>query len=110
MSQQPAITILWRGRETVSEVLNCLRPAADIELHLAEEYHHALFRALHPNAPLGQPEELDAAGGPELLQQLGHISGLQGIETLIMPLRRANARVHIYGRAKISIRVPHLSG
>jgi hypothetical protein len=106
MNEQPAIPILWRGRETVHEVLSRLRPATDIELQLAEEYHHALFRALHPEAPPGRPEELDSAGGADLLQPLERINGLEGMAALVAPLKRAGARVHITGRAKIAIAVP----
>lgn len=106
MTQQPAIPILWRGRETVDEVLDRLQGACDIELQLANEYHHALFRALHPDAPPGQPEELDAAGGAELLQRLKHIRGLEAIAELVAPLQRGRARVHVTGRAKIAITLP----
>lgn len=106
MSEQPAIPILWRGPETVEEVLSRLRPGTDIELQLAGEYHHALFRVLYPDAAPGQPEELDCAGGAELLQPMAGISGLEGIAGLIAPLRQARARVHVIGRARIAIMLP----
>jgi hypothetical protein len=106
MSEQPAIAIMWHGRETVPYILDQLRPATDIELQLAEGYHHALFRTLYPDAPPSQPEELDAEGGAELLRGLDEINGLEGMEGLIAPLRHARARIHISGRAKIAISVP----
>lgn len=106
MGEQPAIAIVWHGRDTVTEILERIQPATDIELQLAEGYHHALFRTLYPDAPPNQPEELDADGGAELLRGLDDINGLEGMEGLIAPLQYAGARVHISGRAKIAISVP----
>ena len=109
-SDQPPIPIIWRGPETAAEIQALLRPAAAIDVHLAEEYHHALFRALHPRASAGEPEELDSADGAELLRRVAKINGLEGINALVAPLERVHAQVHISGRAKIAITVPEDAG
>ena len=103
MSNAQKTQLLWRGRETIDEVLPLIKPSATIEIQLAAEYHHALFRAVHPAAPPGAVEEIDADGGPELLTKVAAINGLEDMKALISPLTKARAAVRISGRAKISI-------
>lgn len=77
-----------------------------IGLNLAANYHHAIFRHLHPAAPAGQFEVLDEQGGAELLAKLAEIEGLQALAELRDAVAESKGSVRITGPAMVIIEIP----
>ena len=106
MEKEPLIKLPWRGRETIESIPLLLEGAQRIEITLPSNYNHALFETLHPGEPPAQLEEIDAAGGPELLAHIAAVSGLEEFSVLTGPLTAARARVQVLSPAKVFIILP----
>jgi hypothetical protein len=106
MEKEPLIKLPWRGRETIESIPLLLEGAQRIEITLPSNYNHALFETLHPGEPPAQLEEIDAAGGPELLAHIAAVSGLEEFRLLTGPLTAARARVRVSSPAKVFIILP----
>lgn len=106
MTQPLAIHLNWEGAETISAVNPVLHQPCHIELNLAANYHHAIFRHLHPDAPAGQLEALDEQGGAELLAKLAEIDGLQPFSRLRDAVAESEGSVRISAPAMVIIDIP----
>lgn len=106
MEKEPLIKLPWRGRETIESIPPLLEGAQRIEITLPSNYNHALFSVLHPGEPPAQLEEIGATGGPELMADIGTVSGLEEFASLTEALAAANARVQVLSPAKIFILLP----
>ena len=106
MEKEPLIKLPWRGRETIESVPPLLEGAQRIEITLPSNYNHALFETLHPGEPPAQLEEIEAAGGPEMLAHIAAVSGLEEFSLLTEPLTAACARVQVSSPAKVFIILP----
>jgi hypothetical protein len=105
IARQQRHSLLWSGHETAERIRTLIAPATVIDVQLPGEYHHALFQALYPTAPPGEPEIIDASGDPVLLGRITAINGLEDLQDLIASLTEAGATVRISGRAKITITI-----
>jgi len=105
MTQPVVVRLNWEGSETVAAVKPVLRGPCRIELYLAANYHHALYRHFHPAAPPGRIEALDERGGAELLARLAEIEGLAPLAQLQDAVAERKGEVRITGPATVTIDV-----
>lgn len=104
MDKTPSITLLWRNQETIQSIPQLLDHAQQTEIVLPDSYNHALFTALHPDAPPGQFEDMNSSGGPELLAAIAGVKGLESFQQLVDVTTAANAIVEVSTPATIFIR------
>lgn len=104
MDKTPSITLPWRGPETIESIPQLLDHAQQIEIVLPDSYNHALFTALHPDAPPAQLEDMNSSGGPELLAAVAGVKGLEGFQELVDAAAAVNAIVEVSTPATIVIR------
>lgn len=90
-----AIHLAWRGRETVDAARAALADRHDVEVQLPADFHHTVFVHFFPHTAPGTIEELDVAGGAEILARAAAIRGLDGLAQLQEPVRRRHARVRL---------------
>jgi hypothetical protein len=95
MATTELIKLTWGGRETAASAIEAMLRRAKVEIALPSSMHHALFRRLHPEADDGQPEQVDIAGGVEVIATLAKIDGLQALAELGEPLSRSGYRLHL---------------
>lgn len=100
------IRLNWDGVETIKAIEPLLAQPCCIELSLAANYHHAIYRQFHPNAPPAQLEVLQEEGGGELLAKFAAIEGLQALAQLADPVTKANGTVTIGQPALVTIEIP----
>jgi hypothetical protein len=93
----------WQGKETVDVVQELLGHPLRVEIRLAQDYNHALFRAFHSDAAASALEELYISGGAELLAPVSKLAGLGELAELIEPLKQTNANVVITSPPRIII-------
>lgn len=93
MDKEPLIKLTWHGDATVESISALLDQVDRIQIALPAEYNHALFRTLHPNAPDAAVESIDINAGPELLDAVAKLSGLESLANLTTVLTRAQASV-----------------
>lgn len=106
MEREAKIQLLWGGKVTVRKILSLLGQSAHIEIQLAPEYNHALFSRLHSAAAQAGAEDIDITGGPELLETVAMIKGLDALSELVEPLGQAGASVHVESPPRITIQIP----
>ncbi|WP_139149223.1 hypothetical protein [Nitrosospira sp. Nsp13] len=106
MEKEPLIKLTWHGRETVESIPALLDQAEQIEVILPLNYNHTLFHRLHPHAPAAELEDINVSGGPELLEEIATINGLEGFNALIGTLATARAAVRIASPPKVVITLP----
>lgn len=106
MQKDPVMRVQWKGRETVPMVSQLLEYTEQIELQLAPEYNHALFRKLHPEAPRATLERVDRTGGAELLNTVSQIRGLEDLALLVDTLDAEDVSLHIVSPPMVIIEVP----
>ncbi|SCY29099.1 hypothetical protein SAMN05216420_104131 [Nitrosospira sp. Nl5] len=109
MEKEPLIELPWHGHETIEAVPALLEQAEQIKITLPANYNHALYRALHPEAPRVQLEEIDASGGPELLADIATVSGLEEFTALTDALTAAQATVQVISPPTVIIALPGVS-
>lgn len=100
------IRLNWDGVETIKAIAPLLAQPCCIELSLAANYHHAIYRQFHPGAPPAQLEVLQEQGGGELLTKFAAIEGLQALAQLADPVSEANGTVTIGQPALVTIEIP----
>jgi hypothetical protein len=101
MGHTATVRLNWRGAKTVDSLASFLERQGNVALGLAPDLHHSLFVHLHPQAPPGQPEDVDMQGGTELLARIAEIPGLEALATLVGPLQAAHARIQVQSPAPI---------
>lgn len=106
MEKEPLIELPWHGHETIESIPALLDQAEQIKITLPENYNHALYRALHPEAPWVQLEEIDVSGGPELLADIATVSGLEELIALSGALTVAQAKVQVISPPTVVITLP----
>jgi len=89
------VALRWGGAHSVKAARSAIRNRSRIEIELPLEVHHALYRHLHPDAPRGAAEDIDASGGAALLAQIATVAGLEEIRQLEASVRRARYRVRV---------------
>lgn len=97
--------MLWRGRETVDSVLASIYEPSVIEIQVATNYKHTLFRELHPYASPSDLEKFDTRGDADLLARISCIRGLEELQLLVEPLKAKHATVKLTDEPKITITV-----
>ncbi|MFN2329852.1 MAG: hypothetical protein ABR612_13125 [Chromatocurvus sp.] len=93
--KEPLIRLVWNGAATTAEIAELLDLAEQIEITLPANYNHALFRTLHPDAPVSALEDLDTRAGPELLADIATVRGLENLAALTDTLIDAQATLHL---------------
>jgi hypothetical protein len=93
----------WRGKETVDAILASLVPPARVAIVLPENYNHALFAGLNPEADAAQTEALDIEGDVMLLRKVAGLRGLEDLAALIEPLSGLAATVTVLSPPRIVI-------
>ncbi len=105
MGEEQRTRLLWHGHETIETILGLVQTPVCIEVDLPIDYHHALFSKLNPDAEQGSPEIIDVRGGPELLERIATIKGLEYLKLLITPLSNTRTTVQLSDPARIIITV-----
>lgn len=103
MAETNETVFAWRGKETVDAILASLAPPARVEIVLPENYNHALFACLNPEADTAQTEELDIEGDVVLLRKVASLRGLEDLAVLIEPLSGLAATVAVLSPPRIVI-------
>lgn len=106
VEKEPLIKLTWHGHETVESIPALLDQAEQIEVILPLNYNHALFQRLHPHAPPAELEDIDVSGGPELLEKIATINGLEEFHALVGTLTTARAAVRVASPPKVVITLP----
>jgi len=100
------ITLLWEGATTVDAARGAMARGSRVEITLPQGVHHALFRCLNPKAPPGAPESVDAHGGPELLQRVAAVAGLEELVRLEWPSRRSHYQIELSSPDPLLVLMP----
>ena len=106
MDREAVIRLNWNDDETIAAIPDLLMHAHQVEITLPADYNHALFRALHPDAPASEPEVLDIHAGPEVLADIAHVRGLEKLTGLAEPLAAAHASLHVLSPPMLVIELP----
>ena len=83
----------WHADQTLPEVEAALARGDAVEIALPAGTHHALYMHLRPGAEPGEGASFNASGGPELLEALAGVAGLQDLAAFAEPLRGAGYSV-----------------
>jgi hypothetical protein len=105
MDEEKKTRLLWRGNETIETILGLIQSPVCIEIDLPMDYHHALFSKLNPDAEQGSPEVIDISGGPELLERIAVIKGLEYLKILVTRLSKTHTTIQLSDPARIMISV-----
>lgn len=100
------IKLTWGGHETAASTNDALLRRAKVEIALPSSMHHALFRHVYPDADAADTEEVDVAGGAELIATLASIEGLQAMAELAEPLARSGYRLHLHSPSPVLVLIP----
>lgn len=103
MAAHDETSFTWRGRQTVDDILDRLAPPTRLEITLPENYNHALFAALNPEANVAQAEALNIEGDVMLLRKVARLRGLEDLAALIEPLSGLAATVTVLSPPRIVI-------
>ncbi len=95
MLKEPVARIGWSGRRAVDESIAHLREGAEIVLELPLAVHHALVARLRPGAASRESEPLEVSDGPEILDAVADIAGLEDIARLRDCLKGTDWRVTV---------------
>jgi len=96
MIREPNIVALgWDRSQSIKAARSAVRSGSRVHIGLPLEVHYALYRHLHPDAPRGPAEEVDASGGAELLAQIATVAGLEELGELQREVRRGRYRVRV---------------
>lgn len=106
MEKEALIELPWHGHETIESIPALLHEAEQIKITLPANYNHALYHALHSEAPRVPLEKIDASGGPELLANIATVSGLEEFTALTDALTAAQATVQVASPPTIVITLP----
>ncbi|MBA2484449.1 MAG: hypothetical protein H0V39_08540 [Nitrosomonas sp.] len=101
MNEEPLIRLTWQGQKTVESIPKLLNEAEQIEVTLPMDYNHALFRTLNPDVSVAELEKIDVSGGPELLNRIAAVRGLEELAALAERLNVANISVRIISPPKL---------
>jgi hypothetical protein len=93
----------WRGKQTVDDILSRLVPPTRVEIILPENYNHALFAVLSPEADAAQTEALNLEGDVTLISKVAGLRGLEDLAALIEPLSGLEATVTVLSPPRIVI-------
>lgn len=87
--------LIWNGMETIQDAKRLLEEQQEIALRLPADFHYTLFTHFHPDADPGQVDKVDAFGGPELLEKIAGIRGLESIAQLAPLVAETGAEIHV---------------
>lgn len=95
MRQNPINRVRWAGDSSIPEVQEILERTGYVEIQLPPDFHHALFRRLHPGDTPAGMEMIDVADGVDILAKVATVRGLAEIQSLESLVLRLHARVHL---------------
>ncbi|HQT34375.1 MAG: hypothetical protein ACYC39_12405 [Thiobacillus sp.] len=106
MAKTELIRLTWGGQETTSSTTAALLRHAKVEIELPGSMHHALFCHLYPGADAAATQEVDVAGGAELVAMLATLDGLEAMAGLAEPLTRSGYRLHLRSPGPVLSLIP----
>jgi len=89
------VTLRWDGAPSIKAARSAMRSGSRVDIALPLETHHALYRHLHPDAPRGPDEDIDASGDAELLGRIATVAGLEELAQLEPAVRRSRYEVRV---------------
>ncbi len=103
MNNKSVIRIIWHGDKTVLALKALAGKTAEIEIRLPNNFNHALYSVLSDHNRSDQLEIIDANGGPELLELLANIDGLESFAQLDAAQKNSIDSVRIHSPPTITI-------
>ena len=100
------VSLRWDGMPSVKAARKAIRNGSRVNIDLPLETHHALYRHLHPDAPRGPDEDIDASDSLELLGRIATVAGLEELAQLGPAVRRGRYRVQLTGPEPLLTLVP----
>lgn len=91
------VRLNWDGAPSIKAARSAMRNGDRVDIELPLETHHALYRHLHPEAPRGPDEAIDASDSVELLARVATVAGLEELAQLGPAVRRGRYRVQVTG-------------
>ena len=89
------VAVQWPARRSFDTVRQAIEEGREVEIALPAGTHYALYRHLHPGESGAGADEVEAAGGVDLLESIATIPGLQELLQLRGLLERARYRVQV---------------
>ena len=83
----------WQAQAGMPDIEAAIERGDAVEISLPQSAHHALYMHVTPHARSSEGARLDASGGPELLDAMARVAGLQDVALLVEPVRRAGYAV-----------------
>jgi hypothetical protein len=107
MSKTEVIRLMWGGREITAHTIEALQRYANVEITLPANMHHALLSRFYPDATAAAvPEEVNIAGGTELITTLATLAGLEGLAGLAEYLDHAGYRLQLRSPGPVLSLIP----
>ncbi len=106
MTKTEVIRLMWGGREITAHTIEALQRYANVEITLPANMHHALLSRFYPDATAAVPEEVNIAGGTELITALATLAGLEGLAGLAEHLDRAGYRLQLRSPGPVLSLIP----
>jgi hypothetical protein len=89
------VALRWDGAHTVKAARSAMRGHNPVAIELPLNMHYVLYAHLHPELKHAPAQDIDAAGGAELLVPIASVAGLHELEELAPAVRRARYRVRL---------------
>ncbi len=83
MDNVPVASLVWTRAGACAAMRAFIEQRRPFEVLLPPDMNHVLFTHLHPEAHSGVPENVDLAGGTELLRRIAGIRGLEGFAEML---------------------------
>ena len=91
--ERKLVALQWPGLYNLEEAREAIKRGAEIEIELPEGTHYTLCRHFQPEEAAA--ESLDTEGGPEILERIATVHGLEDLAKLRAALQRAHYRVRV---------------
>ena len=105
--ERAIVRVRWNDVRAIEQAAGVLREHGCVQLDLPADFHHAVYRHIHPRADQGSTEIIDTRGGAELLSAVAEIRHLSDLASLTELVAQAGGTVHIQSPApRILILLP----
>jgi hypothetical protein len=93
--EKSTVPLRWPGSETLKAARAAIRSGAPVQIELPLEVHYSLHKHLYPLGAPRASEDIDTAGGAELLAPIAAVAGLEDLRELESAVRQGHYRVRL---------------